>query len=295
MSLVLYKLSNVPLPSGLPNKGATCWLNAVLQMFMSFPSLYELTKEITAGSCNKGFVKLFKKLCDDPAKAENLNKVYNYIIKEYGANSPTALNSHECALEGFDHILDSFQNHTSIEKLFLNVHLFSFNCSFCSNNVVSNRDTSYRVALNDPPENRDDFEKFILSSTEKMEKYFCEKCHHSMSDFMRTKSLRRVNEIQVFSLQKLTEKKVIPFPDQFTIPYGKGETTDALLLYKLVAKIEHSGTMNGGHYTAHCLRRIPNGAEPQWICFNDTEMSVGNGDPSPNTFVIAYHLMKIIS
>lgn len=293
MAFVLYNKTKIPPPSGLQNKGATCWLNSLLQMFMSFPALNVHMNELVHGSTRNEFLKLLNKLYNEPNKNDNLNKIYTYLVSHYGALSPTGLTSQECALEGFDHIIASFKNEV-IERLFTTVYMYSFDCHRCGKELCANRDVSFRIPLDRPPQTQESFEEYVIHHLDKIDgEYTCEHCHHVMRDFMRIERLRRVNEILVFSLPKIEEKKDIWFPEAFSLPYGKNNATTGRLTYRLVAKIEHSGTSQGGHYYAHCLRRMPTTGDEQWVCLNDTSVSVGNSLPSANTFVIAYHMSAL--
>ena len=48
-----------------------------------------------------------------------------------------------------------------------------------------------------------------------------------------------------------------------------GATTGSDLSYQLYAVSNHMGSLNGGHYTAHC-RNVGDG---QWYCYNDERVS----------------------
>jgi ubiquitin C-terminal hydrolase len=56
------------------------------------------------------------------------------------------------------------------------------------------------------------------------------------------------------------------------------------LRYKLIGKIEHTGTMNGGHYWAHSFRA------GSWWKINDANLAPSNAESSENTFIVAYHM-----
>jgi ubiquitin C-terminal hydrolase len=292
MSLTFYTPRKLPLPSGLQNKGATCWLNSLLQLVLSLPALHILSDEIIHGSTRNKFIKLLAKLYDDPSKGENLNAIYKYIMDNYGSLSPTGLTSQECALEGYDHIIDSLKNDKLI-RLFTTVYLDSFDCPKCHKEMNATRDIAYRTHIAKPPINQEDFEEYVLNRVNMIESYKCDECHRVCENIPRISRLRQVNEILVFSFPKFEEKRVYWFPQNFSIPYAKNNQ-NGRLEYKLVAKIEHSGTMNGGHYYAHCLRKTPANGE-QCVLLNDSSVAVGNLNPSAETFIIAYHVARFIA
>ena len=64
------------------------------------------------------------------------------------------------------------------------------------------------------------------------------------------------------------------------------EGVDKPLKYTAVARIEHYGNMNGGHYMCHALR-----GDGKWYCFNDSNVSEGSFEVTPNTYIVIYNLL----
>jgi hypothetical protein len=73
------------------------------------------------------------------------------------------------------------------------------------------------------------------------------------------------NIAQVYSLTRLSEVIIVLFDkyhgkyDKYFPPVMQFSSAKGPLRYRIVATIEHSGTMSGGHYTARCLRPKPQG------------------------------------
>jgi ubiquitin C-terminal hydrolase len=59
------------------------------------------------------------------------------------------------------------------------------------------------------------------------------------------------------------------------------------LNYKLIGKINHYGSVNGGHYTADCYDLNKN----KWYNFNDETITMQNYDTG-NEYIIMYYLME---
>lgn len=77
------------------------------------------------------------------------------------------------------------------------------------------------------------------------------------------------------------------FPTQFHLTSKTGST----LVYRVVAQVEHSGNLRGGHYWAHALRQVPNGAETQaTYILNDSSVAAGPAlGPTRQTYLVFYH------
>ncbi|XP_076008186.1 ubiquitin carboxyl-terminal hydrolase 31-like [Genypterus blacodes] len=68
-------------------------------------------------------------------------------------------------------------------------------------------------------------------------------------------------------------------------PYGLGRDPEDYL-YDLYAVCNHHGTMQGGHYTAHCKNSI----DGQWYCFDDSDVhSIAEDDVCKQTGYILFY------
>uniref|UniRef100_A0A3Q3M0M9 ubiquitinyl hydrolase 1 n=1 Tax=Mastacembelus armatus TaxID=205130 RepID=A0A3Q3M0M9_9TELE len=68
-------------------------------------------------------------------------------------------------------------------------------------------------------------------------------------------------------------------------PYGMGRDPEDYL-YDLYAVCNHHGTMQGGHYTAHCKNSI----DGQWYCFDDSDVHPISEDDvcKPTAYILFY-------
>ncbi|KAM4624345.1 ubiquitin carboxyl-terminal hydrolase 31-like [Polymixia lowei] len=68
-------------------------------------------------------------------------------------------------------------------------------------------------------------------------------------------------------------------------PYGMGRDPEDYL-YDLYAVCNHHGTMQGGHYTAHCKNSI----DGQWYCFDDSDVqAISDDDVCKQTAYILFY------
>jgi ubiquitin carboxyl-terminal hydrolase 4/11/15 len=99
--------------------------------------------------------------------------------------------------------------------------------------------------------------------------------------------LKRFNR-QGYFVSKLTSD--VEFPDLLDMaPHVVGNTNKPLQ-YRLYAVSEHSGSLAGGHYTAHALVRPIEGGAGEWYSFNDSSASPASATSahSPLAYVLFY-------
>lgn len=111
--------------------------------------------------------------------------------------------------------------------------------------------------------------------------YFKCDCGEKMVKFYRAEKLKMLREVVVIIFNKFQMKDNRWFPQELTFGAKGGST----LNYRLVGKIEHSGTRFGGHYWAQSFRG------KSWTRLNDSGVTVGNSAHSSDTFMVAYHIV----
>ena len=104
----------------------------------------------------------------------------------------------------------------------------------------------------------------------------CEKCNNEHCEI--SVSLTSLPEILILHISRFTKRwygqgkvfQFVSFPGQEDVDFGHFVPPDincGPTIYKLVAVVSHSGTMNIGHYV--CYSKINN----EWILFDDTHIS----------------------
>jgi ubiquitin C-terminal hydrolase len=78
-------------------------------------------------------------------------------------------------------------------------------------------------------------------------------------------------------------RKINQFPQEFNLPHVSGSE----MVYQIVAQVEHSGGLNGGHYWARGRRE-----KNVVYRLNDLNTSPTTFEPSIGTYMIAYHLLS---
>jgi ubiquitin C-terminal hydrolase len=274
-------------PFGLHNTGVVCHFNSLVQMLLSCTSLTETVLNKNVRTDGNELIKMYANLVHQ--KPEWSIALFQTLIKEMRNRKRTESfgNLQESASEGLTLLLD-MMNSPKIYSLFYHRYEYKIACMHCSK-IVSNV-TDYEVhfeffleANASYPTTANQFVNHIRRHTSEIDEYTCEQCNVKAVNVTRVHSLKMLPEILIILFNKYKNKRLIWYPPEMTFP-GKGGTG---LTYKLVGKVEHSGTLNGGHYTAVGLR---NSGFHQ---FNDNQVTpINEITPTSNTYLIAYHFLE---
>lgn len=291
-----YDPAYVPVKFGMQNTGAICWFNSLLQMMLGLPALnrtlLECESELKSNPFATEYIKVLKASgigsSDVPVNPASLLPASAAILgallirtRQKGIRMNMGVGQ-ECADEGFITFIEMLDC-PQVERLFSNVYELIIDCAGCKKKVSSIRDKSFRIQMftQVPLETKEKFCTYLRIHPSEHDYFKCD-CGHMMTKFYRAEKLKMLREIVVIMFNKFITKDVRWFPQELTF---KGRDNRDLN-YRLVGKIEHSGTRLSGHYWAHSVR---NG---EWTCLNDSGVSAGNSEPSPNTFLCAYHLVN---
>jgi ubiquitin C-terminal hydrolase len=295
-----YDQALVPPPFGLNNTGAICWGNSLIQFMLGIPSLskvlLENEKNLSDNPFAMQYINLIKRslaLQSEEAKAQLATAGFSIIkamlMRAHSKNlRPKMGTGQECADEAFTLFIEMLEC-PRVEKLFNSVSELSVKCKGCNETASSVRDKSLRITIGTDVvlNTHNEFNAHIRVRTSEVDFHKCPKCEHRMastpsSKIYRVEKLRMISEVIVIMFDKYHRKDRKWFPEELTFNGKK----DEIMRYKLVSKIEHSGTMNGGHYWCDSLR------ENRWVNLNDRHVSPGNATPSEGTFMIAYNLVS---
>jgi ubiquitin C-terminal hydrolase len=119
-----------------------------------------------------------------------------------------------------------------------------------------------------------------MKNMEDLEDYTCDKCNTRLKNVHRVYTLKMLPEIVVIIFNKYGRKINCYYPSSLSFPAKNmnKKTID----YKLVAQIDHSGSMSGGHYVAKGVR----GKEV--FLFNDSSVSQSELGPTNGAFMVFY-------
>lgn len=289
-----YDKTMIPIGFGLRNVNAICWCNSVIQFLLGLPSLnktlLECEIDFTDNVFSQEYVRVLKSiLCNSKEyTTENLLTASMAIFEAFkqqaikkGKKIKMGL-AQECVDEAFTLFIDMFDC-LRVEQLFKSIYELTVTCTNCKKNVSIIRDPSCRIEMftNLKLDTKEKFCQHIKLHMSECDFFKCDECGHKMSKFYRVERLKMLREIIVLIFNKFQTKDNRWFPQTLTFKSLKGPE----LNYVLVGKIEHSGNMNSGHYYANSMR---NG---KWCRLNDTSVSLGDGNPTPGSFMIAYHLV----
>ena len=290
-------------PFGLNNTGAICYFNSLLQAILSCKSIYNTIQDITVDSdlnktlTGRNFVQTIRTALSENAgdQATSSSKLLTALITdlEEKIGKTNFGKMQESASEGFVWLLDMMESPESknhpITRLFRNYYCVEFYCTKCKDIVSVQEDTGISINLfffdswpkpiADPSTFADAI-RVHLSYTDKG--YRCPRCKEPVEG-IRRHTLLRSPEILVCLFNQYADKKLRYFPQSFKIPDNKNST----LTYQLVAQVEHSGNLGGGHYVCKALRK--NG---QNYLFNDNSYTeIQKLEPSIGTYMVFYQLV----
>jgi len=287
----------VPVPFGLNNIGAICWFNSLLQVMLGLPSvnrtLLENKKELTGNVFASEYIHLLESILPNnpdvdivdvdtlmPASAAIL-RAFQIQLKKMG-KSHIIGDGQECTDEGFTLFIEAL-NCPAVERLFSNAYELSITCTGCGKKVSTIRDKSFRIQMFTPVmlKTEADFCKWIIVHPSEVDRFKCD-CGTVMTKFFRTEKLKMLREVVIVIFNKFQSKENRWYPKTLEFP-AKNKTK---LRYRMVGKVEHAGTRFGGHYWAHSLR------DGDFKRLNDSSVGIGNNEPTSETFMVAYHLVK---
>ena len=90
-------------------------------------------------------------------------------------------------------------------------------------------------------------------------------------------------EIVIIMFNKYDHRTLHYFPEEFELT----STNNKIMVYQLVAQIEHYGSRFGGHYFAKCRRQ-----NNKVYLLNDQGCTPDNFKPNVNTYIVIYHFKK---
>jgi ubiquitin C-terminal hydrolase len=127
------------------------------------------------------------------------------------------------------------------------------------------------------------FSNLIKHHISNVEGYFCDVCNKDDKVY-RIYNLKRIPEIVFcsFNIYYQQTRQTRYFPPYLEYDNANKEKMN----FKLIGQIEHSGSLNGGHYWAKGLRKDGNVFE-----LNDMSVTKSEFQSTPRTYMIIYHFM----
>lgn len=270
-----YDTAFVPSPKGFRNIGAICWMNSLMQSLLSCPTFMKTVIRNRESLTQNELGKILYELVDDAVSGNDTSQ-YTCMMRNVLMQRKHFATRQECAHEGFHMIMDLLSN-DAIAEVFLHRVRYYLACSSCKKSRVCENRSNFIINLTHYAKNDDFMEALRMRSSDTEVK--CE-CGEMMKQI---DILTMVPEIVVVAFEKFYNKKDLYFPQTFDITDKSGKK----MIFKQVAQIEHSGSMNGGHYVARCLR-------DNIYQFNDLSVSPSSLTPTPNTYMVFYAFDKVV-
>lgn len=257
----------LPKPTGLYNTGSICYFNSLLQVLASCTALHHW-KSRPDSKLGKSFEHFINNNINlDPMESTNLLAALKEAVPHFG-------NGQESASEALTLIINSI-NDNALNNMFIHRFKYTIKCLSCFHTTEQIKDHSILFELFHVSE----MNSFNMSNQITiLSDYKCEQC--SNIGAVKISRLTMLPEIIVCLFNVYHNKTVHPFPDTLEFP-----GINKPLKYIVIGQVEHSGSLNGGHYWARALRRDGT------YLFNDNTYSKSIIEPTANTYIVVYHFI----
>ena len=312
-------------PFGFQNLGVTCYFNSLIQSFLSCPSFIDEFKDdsYVSNPISNLFTELIKLsriyntlVIKNKENPEILNMIditksklnefgskifitmINYLANKKKIDNRSFMSGMRCVGEGYNYLLESMEEFSDMQKLFVHKYKSLIRCMLCNKWVSKTKyinnifiiEPNLRVEQLDKFKNyniqSNNMRDFLLYQTEYIDNdYKCPECKTN-DERLKVNKLIDIPKIMVIMSKKYnaTEKLNIltEFPENMEFT---SVNTGIISKYEAVAQIEHVGDLHGGHYWAICKRM------GVWYNINDINVSYAEFKPTINTYLVFYQLL----
>lgn len=287
-------------PNGFNNTGAICWFNSMIQVLMGLPAFNKYmigNKSMFKNELADCYINMITSRHINEMQSINLFSKFIQQIKR--SKTTLEIVGQEGVENGFVVFLDSLgEIYNDITKsvygVFNNKYERFVVCDLCQNIAVVDYGRHPFINLYgiNTAKTQREFELLILSRKSPLTDYKCEKCQKVLEQAYHREELVGLRDVIFVSFippgcdfkSNLNSNNWYPEKINFLSVENK------LLRYKVVGTVEHYGTLNpktyssSGHYCARSMRQdIP-------YLFNDISYRQCNLLPTPNTYMVAYHV-----
>lgn len=343
--VVMYDPARVPIDFGIPNQGATCWFAAAAQAIASMPCVVRWLELAIAADKAAGGPDPASAAAAGQALRQTMFDMVAPFTPEHRQHGHAPAHARPRPLmAALDRALGFCQrgaipmssgNQDAAEGVVLFMEALDIGlpaggpplaafmmhdtvgwvvCGQCRKSTARRPATALHQELWDyepcggsPEENSAHFAKAVHRQSSVTEDFVCEGCRRPGPACRFTK-LVRIREGFVVMLDQYTRRgQDMRLPARFTVPIRLAGR-DARAVYRLVATVEHSGSMtvgsaarsggSGGHYWAVALRTdTERGDElavlPMVLNDGSTKKAGAGMATSPGTYVAFYHIAAV--
>jgi ubiquitin C-terminal hydrolase len=307
--LIVFSSAKLPPAFGLANLGATCWFNALTQALVTCTAFTTWLREEGAGA--GGLCREFGLLAQSPVGGvvvpHNLLAALREKLRDMRrANTLFAANGNESACEGLTLVIEMMDAEARLKPNDTIMSRFQHDidewveCGHCArrNGVVQTTAIHFEI-FGAAPQTPEDFMAALMEGAGSPVDgdYKCEHCENGKQG----KAGLRKGGVRKVALRRVREVLVVLF-NRYGAAQG-GSTTaycppkveisgvGGKAVYQLVAQIEHSGSLQGGHYWAHALRE----KNARAVQLNDAVVQPEDKLPqSPQTYMAFYHFVGLL-
>lgn len=265
------------IPIGFYNTGSICWLNSLLQALCACDTFVKAVCE--ASQTGSATLVILKLMFNDRANWSSYSaKILAALAMDLKETQPENYKilcdgNQQSASEGFTLLIDSLKSLT-IKKIFFhyveqkifNKNLEELSCNKLLLNffTVFNEDRLMQIGLSE----------YILSEHEEL----------NDGEKIKTIKLRYAPAVIVILLNRYKRKNPnIKLPDSFCLPYKDGKHS---MQYTRIADIQHSGSLNGGHYTAKV--KVKDEKNKLFMCNDSSVYEISDMTTNSNTYLTFY-------
>jgi hypothetical protein len=307
---LIYDPSFVPVPRGLANPGVLCWLNSLIQFFLSLPAMTRVLLSHRGEMIGNIFATTYISMVEaamskDAERFSTSSKAILVAFQRRATEMNVKVNmvQQECTNEGFVLFISMF-GCPSLERLFLAVYQTTLTCTSCGSVKTTPRDDApfievfTRVKL----DTERIFCEYLRVHPRELDGWRCEQCNHVAKTVISVEKLMALREIVVVVFNKYHLRENRWFPDKLMF---NSDVPGVRLQYALVGILDHSGNMHSGHHRARGRRcdqgpgvtsTIASGsvATTGWFQFDDSFVTTIEPSPSETVYMIVYHMIKPI-
>jgi hypothetical protein len=252
-------------------------------MMLSLAPISSVLQRAKYNMRNNKFATQYIDIIEHSARGTLTADMPGKLLETLGLTHPSLRHGQQCADEGYTAFIDVLDC-PEVYNVARSVYEYEIKCKQCGVVTSRNRDSAFRIEMfmPIPAKTQAEFEKYIRLYKTEVDYFKCPDCSALTLNAQRMDMVKVLREVIVITFNKFQYKTNLFYPEELEFPsFGKK------MKYKLVSKIEHSGSAQSGHYWSHVRR-----GNEIYNC-NDASISQGNLSPTPDTFIIAYVLMAI--
>jgi ubiquitin C-terminal hydrolase len=312
-NLIEYKTNYLLYPFGLYNNSIICYFNSLMQSLFSCTSITEYLLHNEQKFNNNNFIKLYIEIIK---KYITINDISNFLLEnanlllfneflniiknkniKFGYNQE---DSGELLILLLDIINDPY-----ITNLFTHKYKCDIYCKKCKKitGIKEDESVQFEMDINEINNNYLKFQidknlhnlnKYIRNNYSDLLDFQCKECHSK--NMIKINRLSLIPTIITIVLNKYHKKYDYNYPMEL---YFINKNSNKSYKYKLISTINHSGTINYGHYISKAIRKNHeykqhNDPVYDYYLLNDNSYQKTNMKSELNSYILFYHYLETI-